>query len=262
MIDTFLCYRALLATSFRSACARRLAFLLSAGMMIANNFLFFITWWLIYQRVPTIGGWAYEDMELLFGLVQLSFGLTTFLFDGVRRLTYEIGEGSLDTFILKPRGVLPQLACSKCSPSGFGDIVAGLFFLAISVHSPAEWAFAPVFVVTGTVLLFSTAVLVHSIAFWLRGMEETSEMAIHIMLLLSSYPGSIYTDWVRVALFTVLPVGFMAHLPVEAVRSLSLVQGAAIVCAAIGYVALAFFVFSRGLRRYESGSRIEVGARR
>ena len=262
MRDSLLCFGALLATSLRSACARRIAFLLSAGMMIVNNLLFFVTWWLIYERVPTIGGWAYEDMQLLFGISALSYGLIAVLFDGVRKLAYEIGEGSLDSFILKPRHVLMQLACSKCSASGFGDIVTGVFFLAVSVHSVAEWMFMPIFIVTATVILFSTSVLVHSIAFWLRGMEETSEMAISCMLLFPSYPGSIYTDWFRVVLFTILPAGFMSLLPVEAIRSLDVLQAGAIVAAAVGYMWLAFFVFSRGLRRYESGSRIEVGARR
>lgn len=259
---TFLCYCALLATSFRSACARRLAFILSAGMMVINNLLFFITWWVIYQRVPTIGGWAYEDMELLIGLSTLSFGLTVVLFGGVKRLAYDISEDSLDTFVLKPRQVLMHLACSTCSVSGFGDIVTGVFFLSLGVNSPAEWAFVPIFVVTGTALLFSTVVLVHSLAFWLRGMEATSELAIQLMVLFSSYPGSIYTGWVRVALFTILPAGFMSLLPVEAVRSLDITRAGVIVFAALAYLSLAFFVFSRGLQRYESGSRFGVSARR
>lgn len=262
MKDSASCYLSLLATSFRSGCARRIAFLLSAGMMVANNILFFVTWWIIYQRVPTIGGWAYEDMQLLWALSTTSFGLTVTLFGGVRRIAHDIADGALDPYLLKPRDVLFQLACSRCSVSGFGDIITGLFFFSISINSLSELVFVPLFVATGTAILFSTAVLAHSIAFWVRGMEETSDLAFNSMLLFSSYPGSIYTGWGRFLLFTILPAGFMSLLPVEAIRSVNLFQAAAIVCAALGYLALACFVFSRGLGRYESGSRIELGARR
>jgi ABC-2 type transport system permease protein len=63
----------------------------------------------------------------------------------------------------------------------------------------------------------------------------------------------------KVLLFTLLPAGLISHLPVELVRHFTW-HGAGIAVSGAGaYLLFVLFVFDRGLRRYESGSRIGVG---
>ena len=50
--------------------------------------------------------------------------------------------------------------------------------------------------------------------------------------------------------------GFVAMMPVEAVRSADPVKLAACAGAAVTYAGLAWLVFEQGLKRYTSGSRI------
>lgn len=255
-------YLALLLTSLRSACARRLAFLMYASMMIANNVLFFVTWWVLYRRVPSIGGWEYRDMQLLYGICALSFGVYVVFLGGVRRLSEEIYNGALDPFLLKPRNILGHLACSSCRASGWGDIVTGAGFLYFGVSSPSELLVCLVCIGTSSIIFFATAVLFHSAAFWLSGLREISEMACEVVLLFSMYPGSLFSGWIRIVLFTLIPAGFLSSIPVAAVRSLDPLLAVSLVCAALAYLMIACWVFSRGLLRYESGSRIELGATR
>lgn len=61
---------------------------------------------------------------------------------------------------------------------------------------------------------------------------------------------------VRFLLLTVFPAGFVAMVPVEAVRDGDPVKVAACAAAAVVYAGLAWLVFERGLRHYTSGSRI------
>ena len=56
-------------------------------------------------------------------------------------------------------------------------------------------------------------------------------------------------------LFTVLPAGFVAYLPVQVVRQPSVAGLVMLLAGSASYVVLANWVFGRGLRRYASGSR-------
>ena len=55
-----------------------------------------------------------------------------------------------------------------------------------------------------------------------------------------------------------IPAAFIGALPAEFVRSFDLSQLAQISVGSAIFLSLATFVFYRGLRRYESGSAIQV----
>jgi ABC-2 type transport system permease protein len=64
----------------------------------------------------------------------------------------------------------------------------------------------------------------------------------------------------RFILFTVLPAGFVGYFPAELIRQPTFTAVLAAVGGALGFSALAVFVFSKGLERYESGNRFGVRA--
>ena len=68
--------RALSATNLKAAVALRGAFLVQVVFMALNNFTFFVFWWVLMRRVPSLRGWRIGDMEVLFGIVAAAFGLT------------------------------------------------------------------------------------------------------------------------------------------------------------------------------------------
>ncbi len=262
MKSIFVWYATLVLTSLKSATSRRLAFLFSVLMMVTNNLLFFVTWWIIYQKTPSIGGWEFRDVQLLMGITTFSYGLCVLLFFGAGKLSDEILHGGLDTYLMAPRNTMLSVSSSKCNITGLGDIITGLILLGIGVNSPTEAVLCIFFCMTGAFIQFASTVLFHSIAFWLSGLREVSDLASSTLLLLSSYPGSLFTGMVRVAIFTIIPAGFITTLPVQVIRTLDPVGAAVIIGATVGYLALASWVFSRGLLRYESGSRIDLGAQR
>ena len=88
---------------------------------------------------------------------------------------------------------------------------------------------------------------------WARQMWE-------FVIIFSVYPQTVYGTFLRVVLFTVIPAGFIGYLPVELLRSFSVLGLAATLGGAAAYAGLALFVFRRGLRRYASGNRFGVRA--
>ena len=84
---------ALVATNLRQSLALRGAFWLQATFMVANNLIFFTTWWIFFRRFQDVGGWRLEDLATLFGVVASGFGLCIVFAGGIRELARAIADG-------------------------------------------------------------------------------------------------------------------------------------------------------------------------
>jgi ABC-2 type transport system permease protein len=76
----------------------------------------------------------------------------------------------------------------------------------------------------------------------------------------STYPTTLFNGSVRVLLFTAMPAGFVAYMPVRFLREWQLWQLGSLLAAAAFFCLLAAWVFARGLRRYESGNLVHMRA--
>jgi viologen exporter family transport system permease protein len=248
--------RALVATNIKASAALRGAFVMQVVFMALNNFTFFVFWWVLMRRVTTLRGWQIGDIQVLFGVVAAAFGLTVAVAGGVRHLGRFIDEGDLDTLLTQPRSVLVYALGVRSQPSGFGDLISGAIFIAAS--GQVSWRMLPVVAaaIAASALMFvACGILFFSLAFWLVKVETAARQLWELMLTFSMYPEPLFGGMLRLALFTVLPAGFVGYLPARLVHDPSLLHVAVLATAAAAYLALAGFVFDRGLRRYASGSR-------
>jgi ABC-2 type transport system permease protein len=74
------------------------------------------------------------------------------------------------------------------------------------------------------------------------------------ILHISTYPEGIFKGFVRLVLYTVVPVGIVTYLPLRVILDFNLTTLFIVVSFTIILVALAFIIFYRGLRRYSSGN--------
>ena len=251
--------RSLLATNVKAALALRGAFAMQVAFMAINNLAFFVFWWVLMARVPVIRGWRLADVQLLFGLVAAAVGLTVAFAGGVRHLGRFIDEGDLDTLLTQPRSVLVYALGMRSLPSGIGDMISGAFLIAASGY--VSWGSAPFLIaaIGGSAVIFlATGVLFFSMAFWLGRVESIARQLWELLITFSLYPEPLFGGVLRLALFTILPAGFVGYLPVAVVRTPSAPQVCLLIAAAGAYLALAVWVFNRGLRRYASGSRFST----
>lgn len=249
-------FAALAATNLKAALALRGSFWLQASFMLLNNLTFFITWIIFFDRFGNVRGWRLEDTAVLFGVVAGGVGLFGVLAHGGARLSQIVFDGELDPMLVQPKPPLLQAIGSRTVASGWGDFATGVFFLAIAGwREPAVLPFAVLGLVASAVVFTSTAVIVHSLAFWLGQVETLARQVWEFQLNFSLYPSTIFGGGLRVVLFTIIPAGFSGFLPAELVRDPALMPTLALLGGVAVYVALAVAVFSRGLRWYESGSR-------
>src|SRR6478735_2357498 len=167
--------RALVTTNLKAALALRSAFVIQVVFMALNNLTFFVFWWALMKRVTTIRGWQLADIQMLFGLVAASFGLTVTLAGGVRHLARFIEDGDLDTLLTRPRSVLVQALGMRTQPSGFGDLISGAIFMGLS--GQISWRTAPVLIVvivSSAMIFVACGVVFFSLAFWLGRVETVA----------------------------------------------------------------------------------------
>ncbi len=254
-------FRKLVATNLRAALALRAAFLLQAGFMLLNNLFFFVTWWIFFERFEEVRGWTLRDMASLYGVVTGAFGTTVIVFGGIRDIAERVANGELDAYLTLPADPLIHLAGSRSIASGWGDLAsAPVFLLLLGSSAPGDIPFFLIGMACATVVFASTGVLIHSLAFWLGRIDSVARQIWDLTLLFSLYPRTIFSGALQVVLFTLIPAGFVGHLPVELVRRPSALLLVSVVAAALFYAALAWWIFRIGLRRYASGSRFVARA--
>jgi viologen exporter family transport system permease protein len=101
----------------------------------------------------------------------------------------------------------------------------------------------------------ASGVVFFSLAFWLGKVDTLARQLWELVITFALYPEPIFGGMVRLALFTVIPAGFVGYLPARLVQRASPGQAMLLAVAAAVYLAIAAAVFNRGLRRYSSGAR-------
>jgi ABC-2 type transport system permease protein len=250
---------ALVRTNLKSSLALRGAFWLQAIFMILNNALFFTFWWIFFARFEEVRGWKVADVSALFGIVAAAFGVAVVFAGGIRELSLRVTSGELDGYLTLPKSPLLHLVASRTAASGWGDMLSGAIFIAMSgLVGWRNWPLAVIAVAASAVVFVASGVILHSMAFWLARIEVVARQAWEFLITFSIYPRPLFGGALKLLLFTALPAAFIGWLPCELLRDFHWSGLAVVVGGAAAYTALAAWIFATGLRRYESGNAFQV----
>lgn len=252
----------ILACYFRlnlaSALEYRASFVTQAFGMALSNSTFIFFWWIAFQQLGgRIAGYSFDDVMFIWAAASAAFGLMSILFANVRSLSRLIISGELDTFLLQPCNVLVNVIAAKTSLSAYGDLAYGFILMALTQGGDgAAWLWFLVSVVLGGMLMCAVTLSAHVCTFYLGDASVIGSMATEFLINFSIYPEGIYGPVMRAVMYTVIPAGFIVHVPLRLARGESLWLAAALFLAAAAYFAFAVWFFYRGLKRYESGNVI------
>jgi ABC-2 type transport system permease protein len=250
---------ALWKNNLASVMEYRAAFLAQSFGMILNDGVYFLVWVLFFDRFKDIRGWQLTDMFLVFGVSASAFGLAGILFGNAFNLGEIIVNGRLDYYQSLPRPTLLHVLASRIVPSGFGDFLYGFIsYLASGQFSLAGLGRFVIAVILATAVFVAFLILVQSLAFWIGTGGTFTGMAINAMVTFALYPITLFDNTAKFLLFTLVPAAFMGALPAGFVRGFSWATLGEMALAAAVFNSLAILVFHLGLRRYESGSAIQV----
>jgi ABC-2 type transport system permease protein len=245
--------------NLQSAMEYRISFLTQMFGMILNNFMYFAIWIIFFDRFQDVRGWGVNDMYVTFGVLASAFGLVSVFFGNTFMLSEVISKGRLDYYLSMPRPVLLHTVASRMISSGVGDFFYG--FISYGLSGYLTWDGLARFVLA--MLLAATVfaaflILTQSLSFWFGMMSNFSNLVLNAMLTFGIYPITLFDSYAKLILFTIIPAALMGAIPAEFVREFTWQTLGQLLLGAIAFLGLAILVFRLGLRRYESGSAIQI----
>ena len=256
MLKTTLFFIHLLRTSIKASISKRGAFLIESALMIANNLIFLSIWWIFFRRFNHVAGWDFNDMIILMAVGTGGYGLMQICFGGVRNLSKMIPSGDLDPFMTQPKNLLLHIAGSRSFSKGWGNIMTTVTLIVLGgITAPKIIFLILIAMLTSCLVYTSFNIIAHSLPFWMGSVEGLSKKYCDALFLFALYPTNIYSGILQIVMFTLIPAGVIGYLPVELIRHFSWVQLFFLLGSSICFLAIAFFVFYTGLKKYESGNR-------
>jgi ABC-2 type transport system permease protein len=252
--------RALIAINWSSAMEYRAGFISQIVGMFLNNGVYFIFWIIFFDQFGGASGYDVQDIFLLFGVVATGFGLADiFAANTGYNMAYLIAQGRLDYYLALPRVLLLHVICSRMSVSALGDLAFGLFAFALAGwYRPIDFLLFGVAAIVSALIFVAFGILTGSLAFYFGSAQQVSRQATSAMLTFALYPGTLFSGASRFLLYTLIPAGFVGAMPVSLIQGRDPILLAAMIVAAVVFWVLAIVVFYAGLRRYESGSALNV----
>jgi ABC-2 type transport system permease protein len=251
--------RAMIGLNIKTALAMRAAFLMRFSFAIANHAILLVTWLFLFRAVPVVHGWNVWHLLMAYGLAWFAWGFVSFFTYGYKVLPRTIEFGELDHFLLQPRPLLLMLAANNGEVFGLPDMfLAGILIILAGIKIHAAWLLVIFAIACSSVVFAAFTLLIGSLAFWLNDMHDWLLDTQYNLYIFATRPASAFGGWVKLLMFSLLPMGFISYLPVEIIRLSDprLIGGQLLGSFII--VAISLGVFRLGLKNYESGNRFGV----
>ncbi|SHE34813.1 ABC-2 type transport system permease protein [Caldanaerobius fijiensis DSM 17918] len=242
-----------------SAMEYRVSFILQVLGMALNNSAFLVFWWLLFEKVGNVGGYGLKEVLLLWGLASSSYGMAHIVFGNIRNITNIIVNGELDIYLLQPKNVLVNLLVSNTMVSAWGDLTYGyiLFFISQGFNIKAFLLFT-LFCITGALLHTGLMVVAHSFSFYLGNAGFLAETIKEFIVSFTIYPEGIFKGLTLFILYTIIPAAFITYIPVNIIKTFSTEKILILLAFVLLYTTIAFIIFEKGLKKYESGNLINT----
>lgn len=235
----------------------RTSFIIQSFGMILNNTAFIFFWWILFNNVNDIGGYGFADVMMLWSLCSTSFGITFVVFGNVNQITRMILNGELDTYLLQPKDPLINILCSKTIVSAWGDTLYGiiLFFL-VKGFSIKDFLLFFIFCITGSLIFSSVLVTIHALSFYAGNLQGVAQLTTEFLITFGIYPEGIFKGGLKFILYTIIPAAFTAYIPAKTIKEFNPLLLLSVIAAAMIWIFVAYTMFYKGLKKYESGNLI------
>ena len=175
---------------------------------------------LVVDRFETLGHWSGGNLFFFFGMMSVSFYLTEFFGRGVTGdFPSMVRSGRLDTFLVRPRGILTQVLCGGMDPRRITCIAVGVASLILGSRlSAVVWTPLKVLALAESILMGCLLILglflieacfcIHSV----KSVELVNALT-YGGRSACQYPIDIYPHPLRILFSTVAPFALTLHVP-------------------------------------------------
>ena len=223
MTDTVGIYWTLLRATLAGQTAYRASFALElagSGLVIMVDFIEVLA---IFTQVPSVAGFSFAEVFLLFGLASVGFALADLVIGAADGLSRHVRQGTFEVLLLRPLSALAQLAVQEVQLRRAGRLAVAVASLAIGLWNvdidwtPARAGLLVLAPLSAAVLFGSFFVLSGASAFWLVDGSEVGNALSYGSGYLSQWPVAVLGPVLGRFFTFVVPAAFTAYLPVVAI---------------------------------------------
>lgn len=212
-------YGLFLRQRFKILMEYRVNFIIGAAGTLFEQVAGLLTIWVVMQRVPSLNGWTYYELLLIYGLLGLSKSLTYMFADNLWTVGREyIRSGGFDRFLVRPIDPLFHLLADRFDHQGLGHFLIGAALVGTAFNqlgiawTTAHAAYLVVAVVSGGLIFIALNLITCVSAFWIMDSVPVTRV-IFEMNEFAKYPLSMYNRGIQMVLTWAIPFGFASFYP-------------------------------------------------
>jgi len=254
-------WRQLIKMNIKRWMEYRIDFFVGITTIFLTNVLSMVFFWVIFQHIPILNGWSFNQILFIAGISYLSFGIWHTFLSGAspHRIERYIVNGDFDSILLRPMNPLILLILSNIDDDGFGDIIAGILVLGYASNALSiAWTFqAIVFIaltmVGAVLIIFSVVLILATATFWIIRSHMLTEILWPLTRFIE-FPLDIYNPVIIFFLTFVLPFGFINYYPAQVFLGKGLWMSAAYLTPLVGLTTfiIAYSFWKIGIKNYTS----------
>jgi ABC-2 type transport system permease protein len=220
--------------------------------------LFFVV--VLFQKVPQLAGWRFEEVLFLYGFSLIPYGL----FSVISANLYEFGntyiiEGKFDRILLRPISSLFQILFETFRIESFQEVATGVFCMVWASHqlhtvwTPWKISMFVFFAACAAVIYISVFLILTTVSFWFEDRIGVHPPVWNVIAF-GRYPLSIYNGVVRFFLCWIIPFGLASFYPSVKMlgRTVSPEYAPLVPVVAFAFLTIAISLWNMGTRRYSS----------
>ena len=250
-------YRLFLGMHLKSLIVYRFSFLFGMAVLFLVQGTSLATIWITMSQVPSLNGWSFNEVILIYGLVIFSRSCSQMFTESIWVLGYYIRDGAFDRLLVRPINPLFHMLAENFNIEAVGFfLVGGTLILtagrALGIFVSAfNIAYLVVAVASGAVIFFAINLITGVSAFWI--IDSIPVMgAVFENYLFAHYPLTIFPKAIQVMLTWIIPYAFASFYPASFLLGRDvgpLVWISPLI--AVGLLVVGYRLWLVGLGRYE-----------
>jgi ABC-2 type transport system permease protein len=220
--------------------------------------------WVVLTRFESIGGWTLGDIVFLYGLRLIVHAVAGVLAGPFFGLEAQVRSGDFDRYLVRPVPPLLQFMTQSVQISVLGDLLGGLaIFVAANALTGIAWTLPAMIylllaILGGALVELASRILIGALSFRLLTSQSFMFLSDSVFSTYGNYPLSIFGAALGFLFTFVVPLAFVAYLPVTVLldRTAELqvnpVLAYAAPLAGVIWLAIAVRVFDGQMGNYQS----------
>jgi ABC-2 type transport system permease protein len=212
-------YAALTRAQIRAQAQYRLSFAIEIGTTGLAVTLDLVMVAVLFRVTRSLGGFGLAQTLVIASLAALAFGMADLVAGNADRLRFAIRLGTLDTLLVRPLGVLPQLIAADIAPRRIGRVLqSGLFLFFALRYARVSWTTAHLAMLvlaalSGAVFYASWFIAGATVAFWWIESGEFANAFTYGGRDFTAFPMTVYSGLFRKLFGYALGLAFVAYYP-------------------------------------------------